>query len=1050
MTAEANLATRIVRQSAVSLDRHRAFIIVCACFMLGSGFASLVYQVSWVRLLGLGLGSTSASISIVVSSFFVGMSLGSYFFERASRAGFGELRAYAALELCIGICGLLLLPVLLNLDYLLSFAPAIGTQPVLKLAVTLVLLIVPTTCMGATFPVMTSLLAGRDARLGQLISQLYSLNTFGAVAGAACSGFLLIPLLGLDGSIYVAVVINLTIGFVALAISMTRAAPVAAVRETIAPPQSENATALSESANSLPRRTGRWNLPAALTLAVTGFASIAVQVGWTKYLAVFVGSTISGLSIILSVFLAGIAIGAWLIRRRIDTMRSPEALLVAGLLAAGLALLMTRAGLSLVPELQRMLNTTGLTRGSSETIRYVTLVVLIMPPTLIFGALFPLNLKIFCGDAAGVKSLVGKAYAVNTMASILGAAFAGFVAIPFFGTDTLLLAMALLVAATALVWTGYAAVLSRKPLLASLAALVAAGAVLLPGLDYRHLIATVGYDYYSRTGADPDFLFLKEGKAGVIGLITYDGDKVKLQNNGLNEAQLTQSDPNDVPVIEALLAFIPYGLHPNPHSAFVVGFGGGTTTRTLADTDLTDIRVVELEPAIVEAGHFIKGGPVSALSDPRVHLSFNDARNVLVVEDRKYDLIMSQPSHPWLAGTAGVFSREFWEITKSRLNEGGIFAQWVNLFRMDAPTLKSLLKAFYSVYPEGMVFADSSNIIMVGSAQKLTFDYKRFNTLLSEPVFKAKFSSSSVRDVNDVLWYFSLSRDEAVYASEDAVPSLDTNVLAEVQLSRLTEAPQGEDSPQAFLRRFGWMDVGSYVGDQVESKLALLSMYFLRESAYDKADLAIGQVASLNPQVGRTLSHRRALDMLDYATASDIYRKYAAWPSEAHLAQARAMMEIGAYDDARTALALASPSDERRTEMERLAFLTQPARAQEIPNGGIWSLLAKASAGDAMAEQDVVTAADATLPDGALYYVELARLRHYAAAVGKDQDMQDASAAVADEASRLATRLATIAKTALDAGNPRIAGIAARRIEQLGQQPEGFAELKTRLEQMAG
>ena len=1033
MTAEANLATRVAANRTARTNRHSAIVVACACFMLGSGFASLVYQVTWVRLLGLGLGSTSASISIVVSSFFLGMSLGSYFFDRIANTRSGELKAYAALELCIGICGLLLLPVLLNLDYLLSFAPAVGTQPVLKLFVTLALLIVPTTCMGATFPVIASLLAGTDARLGRLISQLYSLNTFGAVAGAVLTGFVLIPNLGLDGSIYVAAAVNILIGIAALMLAAPRKSTgyLAAVPVELAPDLSD-------------RQHAGWNGAAALTLAVTGFASIATQVGWTKYLAVFVGSTIYGLAAILSIFLAGVALGAWLIRPWIDRAKSSEALLALGLLAAGIALMGTRAGLAYLPELQRLLNGAEVGPGTMAAIRYLALVFLILPPTLLFGALFPLNLKVFCGGVSGVKTLVGKAYALNTLASIAGAAFAGFVAIPLFGTDKLLLAMAVLVAATALVWIGQMAD-TRRIQLGFLGILAVAAAVVFPGLDYRQLIATVGYDYYSKNGEVPEYLFLKEGKAGVIGLLSYDGDKVKLQNNGLNEAQLTQSNPNDVPLIESFLGFIPYALHKGPSSAFVVGFGGGTTTRILADTDLREIRVVELEPAIVEAGRFIKGGPVSALSDPRVKISFNDARNVLLVEDRKYDLIVSQPSHPWLAGTSGVFSREFWEITRSRLNEGGMFAQWVNLFRMDVPTLKSLLKSFFSVYPEGMVFANSSNIVMVGSVDPLTFDAARFNSLLAKPALEAKFGPNGVRDVNDVLWYFSLSRDQAVWASEDEVASTDTNVLAEVRLSKLIDAPEGEDSPSAFLESRSTLDVSKYLGRDAGNKLALLAMYFLREEAYWRADLAIAQVEKMDARLGRTLRHRRAMEMLDFAAATDLYYRYPSWTSDAHLAQARAMTELGAYGEARASLDRANVVDSQ-VERQRLAYLE--GSAQPAGMDSIWSLMARADSGDTAAEARVAAqAARDDLPDEAKLYAYRILLRHLAA--DRDgRELQKRSAALSLEARRLAARLAEVARLSLDAGNVRIAALALKGIEALDEKPEGFDAMTARLSQL--
>jgi spermidine synthase len=1050
MTGEANIAARIVREPAVSSAgyqpssaRRHAFLAACAIFMMLSGFSALVYQVTWVRLLGLGLGSTSASISIVVSSFFLGMSLGSYFFERALRGGRDGMTAYATLELCISASGLILLPILLNLDYVLSFAPMFGTQPVLKLVATLFLLIVPTTCMGATFPVMTSVLAGEDRKLGRLISSLYSLNTFGAVLGAALCGFVLIPNLGLDGSIYLAVTVNLAIGVAAFAL----ARPLyLATRTPVAEADGAEASRPSDA------RPEPWHKAAAITLAITGFASIATQVGWTKYLAIFVGSTIFGLSVILAVFLTGIALGAWLIRRRIDTVRSPEMMMALGLAGAAVTMLVARAGLAYVPELQAFLNRANVTPGVTTAIRYGALVLLMLPPTLIFGALFPLNLKSFCSGLTGVRTLIGKAYAVNTLASIAGAAFAGFVAIPMFGTDILLGAMAVLVAATALIWFDYAVSIASRMLLVASSAAAALLVLLLPGLDYERLIANVGYDYQSKAGETPDYLFLKEGKAGVISLLTYDGNNLKLQNNGLNEAGLTQGDPNDIPLMEAFLGFIPYALHSEPRSAFVVGFGGGTTTRILADTELDEIRVVELEPAVVEAGHFVKGGPVSALSDPRVAISYNDARNVLVVEDQKYDIIVSQPSHPWLAGSAGLFSQEFWQITKSRLNNGGVFAQWVNLFRMDVPTMQSLFKAFFEVYPHGMVFADaadSEDMLMIGSAEPLTIDHKRFNALLSKPVLKAKFAARGIRDVNDVLWYFALSRSQAVENSRDAVASRDANVLSEVRLSGLTYNVSGELSPKTFMRRHASMDVTRYLGSDAEAKLTLLSMHFLREKAYYRARLAIDQLAKLNPPTARVLAHRRALERLDFAGATMLYRKHPDWPGEAHLAQARAMADIGAYAEARAALAAAGDTTNAKREAERLNFLEGVPPDLAAPfssDDSEWLLMARAEAGDAAAGERLVSWAQGRtdLPAETAVYLNRA-LAHRFAMLREEKRLQAAAMALAEESREFGKKLAKIADRALDAKHAHFAALAVEQIESLGNTPKGLAKIKRRL-----
>ena len=292
-------------------------------------------------------------------------------------------------------------------------------------------------------------------------------------------------------------------------------------------------------------------------------------------------------------------------------------------------------------------------------------------------------------------------------------------------------------------------------------------------------------------------------------------------------------------------------------------------------------------------------------------------------------------------------------------------------------------------------------------------------------------------------------------ASKDAVASVDTNVLPEVQLSRLTEAPEGEDNPGVFLARNSWMDVGSYLGDDVQSKLTLLAMYFLREGAYDKAEMAIGQVVSLDPRVGRTLSHRRSLEMLDYPAATDTYRKYSSWPSETHLAQARAMIEIGAYDEARSALNQADPSPDRQLEMQRLAYLqgTAPA-ASAGPADNVWALLALAKAGDRTAEDLLVEKASRqeALPDGARLYIERFLLRHQAAA-RNDGELQKASNALSEEeAARLATRLATIARQALELGQSahsrtcaEARGSAQREARGV-RRPEGAARSDGQLE----
>jgi len=734
---------------------------LAALFLLLSGIASLTYQVVWVRLLGLSMGSTSASISTVLAAFFLGLALGSYLAERITRNRINSLKPYIVLEIIIGLAGLILLPILLNLDAIMAATPALGATIPMKFAVTVVLLLIPTVCMGATFPVMASILIRRQDEVGLRVSQLYSLNTAGAVLGAALAGFFFVPNWGLDGAIYIAFSFNLLI--VVLGFYLNSKIKLSPIEESEPVVAKEGSKVSSSIADEAPLR-GR----ALIVLFATGLVAIATEVGWTKYLSIFTGTTIYGFAAILTIFLIGIAAGSWAIKSHLERMRRPELWMAFGLVLLGALLLLTRAGLTWIPPVYQAVNHFPVPVGVSLMVKYAFVFMLIFPPTFVFGALFPLNLRLYCGNLQGVRSRIGKAYAVNTVASIFGSLMAGFWIIPDFGTDVLLTSMAMVL--LVLPFLFLPALSGRVPqvAVASFAVVALAGSWVLPHLNYKDLISSVQYDDESYAGKEPEYLFLKEGKAGVISMVTHDGRHVKLQNNGLNESFIDLEDENNVLLVESLLGLVPYMLHENPKSAFVVGFGGGITTKALTFTKLESIRVVELEPAVVEAGRTILGGEIPALQDPRVTLSFNDARNTLLVEDNKYDIIASQPSHPWLARASNVFTKNFFTLVKSRLNEGGVYGQWVNLFHMDATTLKSLLRAFYEVFPHGMTFAnlDTGDFIMYGSVSPVVFDYARIQERLDEPKIKAALNFHEIYFARDLLWYFALSRDEALAASK--------------------------------------------------------------------------------------------------------------------------------------------------------------------------------------------------------------------------------------------------------------------------------------------
>ncbi len=869
--------------------------LFAASFLVLSGIASLTYQVTWVRLLGLSMGSTSASISTVLAAFFFGMAMGSYLAERITRNRINSLKPYIILEFLIGISGLALLPILLHLDGLLAMVPAMGTELSLKFVVALVLLSIPTLCMGATFPVMASILIRHHHNIGLRMSQLYSLNTAGAVLGAALTGFVFIPHWGLDGSIYIAFVLNLIIVLAAIYASHVWVLP--PIEVTLAPISTELA------ANSEERK---YRLRAMMVLAATGFVAIATQVGWTKYLAIFTGTTIYGFAAILTVFLSGIAAGSWAIKSQLEKIRAPQAWMAVGLLLLGVALIATRVGFSLLPQIYETVNHFNTAPLLQHLTKYAIVFALLFIPTFILGALFPLNLKLYCGTLQAVRTRIGKAYSINTVASIFGAIFAGFWFIPQYGTDQLLTLMAVAILLLSLIFLG---TLQRTVLRVGLLGSVTVALLVawqVPHLSYEALIASVNYqwDADAKSGRKPTFLFLAEGKAGVISLVTYDNTIAKLQNNGLNESLIHMQDPNKALLAETLLGLVPYMLHRDPKSTFVVGFGGGITTRALTLTDVKSIRVVELEPAVVEANRRIYVGEIPALQDPRVRLDFNDARNTLLVEGTTYDLIVAQPSHPWLAGAANVFTRQFWALTKSRLNDNGIFGQWVNLFKMDATTLRSLFQAFYQVYPHGLSFASIStgDLVLIGSKQPLTFDHDRITRILAQPRINATLGTHDIYTPADLLWYFALSRDEMVGAAGNARPNTDTNIISEVRLSALTAQPIGDEDPYAFLRRHFHLDLIPYLGDNAADRLYAQADHYFSWNDTELAEKAAQQLTRIDPVRGRGVNYERAWRAYDFVTASRLYAQHPQWPDRTHKQHALMLAQQGHIDAARKTL----------------------------------------------------------------------------------------------------------------------------------------------------
>jgi len=761
-----------------------------------SGSAALVYQVVWVRLMGLTMGSTSASVATVIAAFFGGMALGSALADRLSRKGRPTLRAYVVLEAIIAACGLLSLPLLLNLDHLMAALPTGGTSVAAKFGIAVLVLALPTIAMGATFPVMAAALIRQDQDLAPRMSQFYALNTVGAAIGAWVSGFVLIPSLGLDGAVYAAAALNVAAAGLGWHLDgQLRGEP---TRKEEKPSKKERGKTKhrptdARKAAALPLQ----DVPGAawfalLVLFTTGLVSIASEVAWTKYLAVFTGSTIYGFSAILVAFLIGIAAGSALSRHIQADWPPSVQWLGIGMLVLAASLLLARAGLSYLPALDYQIRAgdiTGLdTPAAADRFRYFIILAILLAPTMVLGAIFPVSLSLWCGDAAHVPGRVGRGYAVNTAGGILGSVLAGFWLIPSLGSDWVLAASVIAVAVVGLGCSVAGTASARRVRLVVVGAVLATAPLWVPGLNYERLLSSA----FNQPGAHikkreaPEFLYLQEGKVAVVSLVRWlkeDKDTAYLHSNSLREAKLPEDPSAPPPRAEVFLGTLPALMHPDPKSMFIVGFGGGNTLQAALGTDVPEVRVVELEPAMVDAVRSYRGGEVPALEDPRTTLLIGDARNVLLVDDRKYDVIASQPSHPWVAGAGNLFTREFFEIARSRLNPGGIHAQWVSLFGLDSTSLRSILRAFYETYTHGfcLMLKNSGDLLMFGSDQPIRLDFGAISSGIRSLETRDWFDAWQIRTAQAVLWYFALSREDALAAAGDTPSNSDTSIMSEVR-----------------------------------------------------------------------------------------------------------------------------------------------------------------------------------------------------------------------------------------------------------------------------
>jgi spermidine synthase len=755
-----------------------------------SGATSLVYEVIWLRKLILIFGSTQFATSTVLSTFMAGLALGAFLAGRwLGRGGMRPLKIYGLLEIGIGLYALAV-PFLFGLltpIYRAIWEAGASESFVLlslaKFAGIAAVLLPPTILMGASLPVLARQVADDPKRIGGKVGFLYAINTLGAVLGVFVAGFVAIPGIGVQKTILLTALANGLLGLTAILIA-GRFAPV------IAAPAEEAAAALA-------RRPAPGKIRLALVVfGLSGFGALVLEVAWTRVLSLIMGSSVYAFSLMLLAFLIGLALGSvyfsGYLRRRPDA--EPAMLLACLLAAAGVLAYATAHVFHWLPRLFAEIHF-SIHPGPNGwfAVQLIFGLMVMFPATFALGGIFPAVVQIHARSLEKVASSVGTVYASNTVGTILGAGVAGFLLIPQLGVMPTVISVSVL---EILLGVIVAVVVVSRPAKVRMAlalpmVLVAILAILLrPGWDvsmmnsgpYMNLhgiSSEQGWDYFEEMVGEENnvVLYAEEGyTASVFVADQPNYDNRYLSVNGKIEAS-TRADLET----QLMCAHLPLLLHENPKDVMVIGLASGISVGAVAAHPVENIRVVEVEKAMEGAARLFADHNNNVLDDDRVELSFNDARNELEFSPQTYDVIISEPSNPWMTVASNLFTEDFFRMAKTRVRPGGVFSQWVQNYYLPPDDMRSIIAAFQASFPEVLLFEtfDGVDMLLMGSEEPLRLDLRDLDLRMRELKVRLDMGRAEINRPLDIVGLFRLGSAEVARMVEGATRNTDDNAKVE-------------------------------------------------------------------------------------------------------------------------------------------------------------------------------------------------------------------------------------------------------------------------------
>lgn len=790
--AQTTASETSIASDKISTYSRSTIVLIGLCFVL-SGATGLIYEVLWARMLGLVFGATTLAVSTVLAAFMGGLALGSALAGKLAQKIKKPLSVYGLMEILIAVYALLV-PLLFRwIDHVYALIwqqlqPGYFSFSLWRFFLSCLVLLVPTTLMGATLPVLAAALVRSSGRDSNSVTRLYACNLAGAIVGTLAAGFVLLPWLGIRTTIGVAAALNVAVGVVAIILQLRAQSQV----EIAEPVEVEESVAKGE--------RGRFWFFAAL---VSGFVTIGTQVSWTRVLTMIIGSSTYAFSIVVALFLIGLAIGAWLVARKDRSERLRSTIMIVEVVTA-LSLLLS---LFILNEIPALLITLGLRLQVSSwsgllALQIFSATLLILFPAVLMGMVMPLVLVWASSEEKKAVARVGRSYAVNTVGAIGGAFITGFILIPKASTRFTLLfaATCCLIVACVAYRPGSS---TRDPALKRSLAIGLAFvlAIVLFIVAPRMNLADLSIGAYdslvrvlakTREGVKEDgptavsdvhqLLMYQEGPTATVS-VRRDQDTVSMAINGRTNAS---DSVYDMPT-QVMLGQLPLLIAPKIDNGLIIGYATGVTVGAMLQSPVQSVTCVELEPETVAGSEFFNHINNRPLDDPRTKLIIDDARTFLRVTPGHYDMIVSEPSHPWVPGVANLFTEEFFELGKQRLNDDGIWVQWVQIYQLSTESLRSVLATYHKVFPHVLVFRvgglnTGKDLLLIGSNQPLNLD--RLAERVADPRIATELARVDLKSEADVRGWFVCDESKLGPAVAGAKINTDDNMHIEMTVPR--------------------------------------------------------------------------------------------------------------------------------------------------------------------------------------------------------------------------------------------------------------------------